>query len=71
MLSDRRDKTDIKELGKDPETGLPLYAYRYKEDPKSYPKIVGIMAQDVEKKYPKAVAEVGGHKVVKIGMLAA
>jgi hypothetical protein len=69
-LSDRRDKTDIKKVGKSKTTGLPLYAYRYKGDPKNYPKIVGPMAQDVEKKYPGAVQEVGGHKTVPLGLLA-
>jgi len=69
-LSDRRDKTDIKKLGVDPNTGLPMYAYRYKGDPKGYPKIVGPMAQDVEKVYPDMVSEVGGHKVIHAGVLA-
>lgn len=54
-FSDRRAKTDISKLGKDKSTGLPLYAYRYKGDPKTYPKVVGPMAQDVAKKYPGAV----------------
>lgn len=72
MFSDRRDKTDIEKLGTDPDTGLPMYAYRYKNDPKNTPKIVGPMAQDVEKKWPKAVKEIGGHKVIDVrGMLAA
>jgi hypothetical protein len=70
-LSDKRDKTDIKKLGKDSKAGLPLYAYRYKGDPKSYPKVVGPMAQDVEKKYPELVNEVGGRKVVTaLGLLS-
>ena len=69
-LSDERDKTDIKKLGKKNKYGLPLYAFRYKDDPKSYPKVVGPMAQDVEKKYPGAVIEVGGHKTVPIGLLS-
>jgi hypothetical protein len=64
MFSDEREKTDIKKLGKDPETGLTLYAYRYKGDPKSYPKVVGPMAQDIEKDDPDAVREVGGKKIV-------
>jgi hypothetical protein len=72
MFSDRRDKTDIEKLGTDPDTGLPMYAYRYKKDPKNTPKVVGPMAQDIEKKWPKAVKEIGGHKVVDVkGMLAA
>lgn len=63
-LSDEREKTDIEEVGKDPETGLMLYAYRYKDDPKTYPKVVGPMAQEVEKKFPSAVKNVGGKKLV-------
>lgn len=66
-LSDKRDKTDIEKLGVDPKTGLPIYAYRYKGDPKNYPKIVGPMAQDVEKKFPGAVEEINGHKVINLG----
>jgi hypothetical protein len=69
-MSDRRDKTDIVKLGKTEDSEFPLYAYRYKDDPKSYPKIVGIMAQDVEKTRPDAVFEVGGHKVINYGALA-
>jgi hypothetical protein len=63
-ISDRRDKTDIKRLGEDPKTKLPVYAYRYKEDPKTYPKAVGPMAQDVEKRYPGSTTEVSGHMVI-------
>lgn len=68
--SDREEKTDIKRLGKDPATGIPLYAYRYKGDPKSYPKVVGPMAQDIEKMFPGSTAKVGGKMVVK-GALSA
>lgn len=64
LASDRRDKADIRRIGVEPETKLPLYAYRYKDDPKTYPKVVGPMAQDVEKRYPESVGEVGGHKVI-------
>jgi len=63
-ISDERMKTDIKKVGTDEETGIPLYSYRYKGDPKTYPKILGPMAQDVEKTIPAAVAEVGGIKMV-------
>lgn len=66
LFSDERDKTDIKKLGKDPATGIDLYAYRYKGDPKSYPKVVGPMAQDIEDKFPGMVREVGGHKMVGV-----
>ena len=64
--SDERMKTDVQKLPeKDKETGLPLYAFRYKGDPKNYPKVVGPMAQEVEKKYPNSVDERGGRKVIK------
>jgi hypothetical protein len=69
-MSDEDDKTDIKYLGKD-ESGEKLYAYRYKGDPKSYPKVVGPMAQDIEERDPDRVSEVGGHKIVEgLGRLA-
>lgn len=65
-LSDERMKTDIQKLGKDKETGVDMYAYRYKGDPKTYPKMVGPMAQDIEKKYPDMVKEVAGKKAVDV-----
>ena len=64
--SDERMKTDIQKLGKDKETGVDMYAYRYKGDPKTYPKVVGPMAQDIEKKYPDMVKEVAGKKAVDV-----
>jgi hypothetical protein len=67
-ISDRRDKTDIKKLGTDPLTGLPMAAYRYKGDPKTYPKVVGPMAQDIEAR-GGPVRQIGGHKVVPMRML--
>ena len=66
LFSDRDAKTDIKKLGKDPATGLDLYAYRYKGDPKSYPKVVGPMAQDVEKLFPGSTVDIGGNKTIRI-----
>lgn len=60
IMSDRDEKTDIKKLGDDPTTGVPLYAYRYKGDPKSYPKVVGPMAQDLEKAFPGSTRRVNG-----------
>ena len=68
-LSDRRDKKDITELGVDPETGLKTYSYRFKDENENSPKTVGPMAQEVERKYPDMVAEVGGHKIVHRGLL--
>jgi Chaperone of endosialidase len=64
-LSDERTKTDIQPMGKDEQTDLPMYAYRYKGDPKSYPKVVGPMAQDVEKKYPGSTAQVGTRRAIR------
>ena len=58
-MSDKSMKTDITKLGKDPDTKLPMYAYRYKGDPKTYPKVVGPMAQDVQKVDPSAVKPMG------------
>jgi hypothetical protein len=63
-LSEDTEKTDKKKVGKMPGTNLDLWAYRYKGDPKSYPKVVGLMASDVEKKVPHAVRKVGKKRVV-------
>jgi hypothetical protein len=65
--SDEQMKTDIQKMGEDPATGLSMYAYRYKGDPKSYPKVVGPMAQEIEKKYPDQVVDMGGRKAVNLG----
>ena len=66
-VSDEREKTDIKKIGKDKESGLTMYSYRYKGDPKSYPKVTGPMAQEVEKKYPEQVTNIAGRKAVNLG----
>lgn len=65
MMSDESMKTDISKVGKDKATGLDVYSYRYKGDPKSYPKVVGLMADDVEEKMPDAVDTVAGKKAVR------
>lgn len=65
FLSDSDMKTDIKKLGKDEETGLDIYSYRYKGDPKTYPKVVGPMAQDIEKEYPSATKRRGNRLTVE------
>src|SRR5262249_23947779 len=64
-LSDRDTKTDVKKVGRDARTDLDIYAYRYKGDPKTYPKVVGPMAQDVAKKFPGATGRVGGRLYLK------
>lgn len=60
MLSDRRAKTDIDKVG-EVEMGkedLPVYDYRYKDDPEGTVRR-GYMAQDVQKVKPKAVVKMG------------
>ena len=63
IFSDENEKEDIQKVGKLP-NGLNAYAFRYKGDPKSYPKVVGVMAQEVQKKDPAAVTKVGKRLVV-------
>jgi hypothetical protein len=62
FASDKHLKTDIAKVGVHPPTGLPLYSYRYKGDPKSYPKVVGPMAEDAMQVAPHAVRTVGVHQ---------
>ena len=69
--SDKSMKTDVTKLGKDPKTGLQMHAYRYKGDPKSYPKVVGPMAQEVQEKYPDKAKRIGGKLTVDPSMMAA
>lgn len=69
-LSDDDSKTDKTKLGVDPETGLDIWAYRYKGDPKNYPKVVGPMASDIEKKRPDAMGpKVGGKRTIDFSKL--
>ena len=70
--SDRRLKTDIQKIGTH-STGLPIYSYRYKGDPKSYPKVAGPMAEDVMKIAPHAVRPMTtkGHMAVHMPTLDA
>jgi hypothetical protein len=56
--SDRNLKTDITQVDTHP-SGVPIYTYRYKGDPKSYPKVMGPMAEDVAKIAPHAVTPMG------------
>jgi len=69
LMSDRNMKTDIKRVGTDPLAGIPIYSYRYRDDPKTYPKVVGPMAQDIEKKFPSAVKKIGKHKTIDLNNL--
>jgi hypothetical protein len=59
-MSDRRMKTDITKVGTHP-SGIAIHAYRYKGDPKTYPKVVGPMAEDVAKRFGAgSVAKIPG-----------
>jgi hypothetical protein len=69
MLSDEDEKTNIQPIGIDGMTGLPMYAYDYKDDVAKArkggampPKRVGPMAQDMP---PDMVRSIGGKKVVR------
>jgi hypothetical protein len=56
LLSDNREKKDIKPLGKAGSVlGLTAYEYKYKGEDKKHK---GFMAQDVQKVLPEAVTEV-------------
>jgi hypothetical protein len=68
--SDPKEKTDVKKIGMDDATGLAMYSFRYKDDPKTYPKVVGPMSNEVKEKYPELVSEVDGTEVVDFGGLA-
>jgi hypothetical protein len=56
MASDVRLKTDIQHVG-ETKGGLPIYTYRYKA---GGPMQMGVMAQDVARVNPDAVAHIGG-----------
>lgn len=61
--SDRRLKENIELVGRDERTGLPLYDFEYKGG--SGRRFRGVMADDVEKRYPEMVFEMpDGHKAV-------
>ena len=62
LLSDRRAKTDIREMGR-AKNGLKIYSFKYKGDPEKVTHI-GFMADEVEKKHPEAVGLAGGLKTV-------
>ena len=59
-LSDRRAKENIERIGK-AKNGLPIYAYNYKGGDTTH---IGFMADEVEKKHPDAVEDIGGLKAV-------
>lgn len=54
-LSDKRVKKDVKKVGT-AKNGLGIYSYRYIDEGSDAPIRIGLMAQEVEKKKPEAVA---------------
>lgn len=61
LFSDERLKEDVKKVG-ELDDGQKVYAYRYKGDPRMQ---IGLLAQEVEKKKPKAVrTHRSGYKMV-------
>lgn len=70
--SDERLKKDIRSTGEKTPEGIEIKTFRYKTDPTKR-KIVGVMAQDVEKKVPGAVFThpVTGAKAVNYAMIKA
>lgn len=66
-MSDERAKENVREVG-ELDNGLPVYLFNYKGSPTPQ---IGLMAQDVEKKKPGAVAEgADGYKRVNYAMAA-
>lgn len=51
--SDRRLKTSVVRIGVDGSTGLPLYEFAYTAEPDR--RYVGVMADEVQKRFPEAV----------------
>jgi hypothetical protein len=64
-FSDRRLKTNIKQIGK-ADNGLNIYSYKYVW---GGPTQLGYMADEVEKIMPQAVGESNGYKTVNYGMI--
>jgi hypothetical protein len=63
LFSDERLKEDIAPVG-ELYDGQKVYSYNYIGDPT--PRI-GLMAQEVQERYPDAVSEIGGFKAVNYG----
>jgi hypothetical protein len=63
MKSDERAKDDIEPIGK-LHDGQNVYRFRYKGDDRPQ---IGLIAQEVEKTHPEAVADFGGVKFVHYG----
>lgn len=69
FMSDPRLKEEVELVGKDKKTGLNIYDFEYKGD-ESDTRYRGVMADEVEKKYPEAVEETdSGFKAVNYAAL--
>lgn len=60
IFSDARLKEDIEPVG-ELYDGQKVYSYRYKGHPATH---IGLMAQEVERREPAAVVDIGGYKAV-------
>jgi hypothetical protein len=61
--SDRRLKENIKVVGRDERTKLPLYEFEYRNG--TGRRFIGVMADEVEKKFPRmVVTRPDGYKAV-------
>jgi hypothetical protein len=67
LLSDERTKEEIEPLG-ELNDGTNIYAFQYKGAPDKH---IGVMAQEVEKRDPRAVKEFGGLKHVNYARVLA
>jgi hypothetical protein len=69
LLSDRRLKEEIIPVGQDERTGLNLYEFAYIDDPEKR-RFVGVMADEVEERFPDAVSvDPSGYKAVNYALL--
>jgi hypothetical protein len=59
-MSDVKAKKDITSLGSDPATGVPIKSFHFKGQAAAAPKLVGPLAQDVEKAMPGSTSVRGG-----------
>ncbi len=70
-MSDVKVKKNISSKGVDPITGIPIKSFNYKSQPIGAPKVIGPLAQDVEKAIPGSTAKIGGVMAVPKPILAA
>jgi hypothetical protein len=70
-MSDKRLKKNITSMGSDPLTGVPVKSFNYKGQAPGSPKIVGPLAQDVEKAMPGSTTKIGGMMAIPKPTLAA